>query len=259
VNQSFQETLQTGPHVNRLTAREVRTAFFRTKHGFFLLFGAAFGGIPAIIAVLMSISAARHSALLREGAPARAVVVAKEISSSDDSTSYYIYYEFAAADGKTYGGHYSTDNRDYYSKEKGDRFDVRYSREDPFDVAVVGHSPIPIKFVIPFLSIFILVGGTLFVIGARGMWRQFQVFGRGEPVWGKSLGVQSDSSMLVNGRPCRYLEFQYVDAQGFTHRGRSSYLSEKMEALLEGRDTVPVVYSPDNPDQADLDLDRLQT
>jgi hypothetical protein len=63
--------------------------------------------------------------------------------------------------------------------------------------------------------------------------------------------------MKVNDRPCRVLEFEYIDLQGRAHVCRSSYLSEKLIARLEGLATVPVVYLPERSDEADLDLDRL--
>jgi hypothetical protein len=77
-------------------------------------------------------------------------------------------------------------------------------------------------------------------------------------VWGKSLGIREDPSMRVNNRPCRVLEFEFVDLAGRTHVCRSAYLDAKTILRLDGLETVPVVYLPDHPERADLDLDRLQ-
>jgi hypothetical protein len=54
------------------------------------------------------------------------------------------------------------------------------------------------------------------------------------------------------------LEFEYVDFTGRTHVCRSAYLDEKTIRRLEGLETVPVVYLPDRPAEADLDLERLR-
>jgi hypothetical protein len=243
---------------NRLTFAEVRRALFRTTEGFFIFFGVFFGGIPAVMGAVLAVVTVKEVALERQGRPATATIVSKQISSHDDGTSYRVYYEYVAANGRTYGGDYSSDRRDYYSREKGDRFEIRYSREDPFESVVVGRRSIPIFFVFPFLSIFIIVGGALLVVGVRKLRRRLQIYGSGLEVWGKSLGIREDPSMRVNGRPCRVLEFEYVDFMGQTHVGRSAYLDQKTIARLEGKDPVPIVYLADRPEAADLDLDRLQ-
>jgi hypothetical protein len=243
---------------NRLTFAEVRRTLFRTKEGFFLFFGSLFGGIPAVIAVVMLVVAAKEARLIREGEVATGRVVARHISSSSKSTSYRVFYEFVATDGRTYGGDFSADRQEYYSLEEGSRLEIRYARQDPFDSAVVGHHAVPIQWVLPFLGIFIVTGSVFFVIGARGLRRRLRVLGKGLQVWGKNLGIREDPSMKVNNQPCRLLEFEYVDLTGRTLVGRSAYLSEKTIARLEGLDTVPIVYLADSPEDADLDLDRLE-
>jgi hypothetical protein len=115
----------------------------------------------------------------------------------------------------------------------------------------------PLWAVLPFLSLFIVIGGSLFVVGLRGLRRRLKVLGAGLQVWGKNLGVREDASMRVNERPCRLLAFEYVDFRGQTHVGRSSYLSDETIARLEGLETVPIVYLAERPGDADLDLDRL--
>jgi hypothetical protein len=242
---------------NRLTFAEVRRALFRTTEGFFLLFGTVFGGIPLLIAAALVFGAVREARLLREGEPAMGKVIAKRVSSDSDSTSYRVFYEYVAADGRTYGGDFYADRREYYSLNEGDRLSIRYSAKDPFDAVVVGHRGIPLVWVLPFLSLFIVVGGALFFVGARRLRRRLRVYGSGLPAWGKNLGIRDDPSMRVNGRACQVLEFEYVDLTGHTRVCRSSYLSAKTISRLEGLGTVPVVYLPDRADEADLDLDRL--
>ena len=242
---------------NRLTLREVRWAFFRTKEGFFILFGSLFGGIPTVIAVVLLVTAVHERGLLQDGAPATATIMAKRISSDSDSTTYRLFYEFVAADGRTYGGDYSVDNREFYSKNQGDRFEIRYSRENPFNVAVVGHQAVPMGFIFPFLSIFMIIGGAFLFFGIRGILRHLRVYKSGLEIWGKNLGIQEDPSMKVNGRACRVLEFEFTDMMGQLHRCRSSYLNEKLISRLEAMAAVPIVYLQDRPDEADLNLDRL--
>lgn len=241
---------------NRLTGREIRAALFRTKDGFFLLFGSLFGGIPLIVGVAMFVSMQREADLLENGRHATASVVSKHISSDNDSTSYYIVYEFVAADGKSYGGQKSVNNREYYGMEKGAQFEIRYAADDPFRVAIPGITGIP-KWVFALLSIFVIVGGTFLFFGLRGLSRRLRTYGSGLAVWGKNRGIQADPSMKVNGRPCRYLEFEYTDMTGQTFTCRSGYLSQEMISKIEAMETVPVVYLPDHPAEADLDLDRL--
>jgi hypothetical protein len=229
---------------NRLTLAEVRRALFRTTEGFFLLFGTLFGGIPLVIASVFTVVAARDAQLRREGEAAVGTVVAKHVSSDSDSTSYRVYYEFVAADGRTYGSDFSAGKREYYALNKGDRLDVRYSAADPFKVTVVDHGGIPLVWVLPFLSIFVVVGGTFFVLGGRRLKRRIKLYASGLQIWGKALGIREDDSMRVNDQPCRVLEFEYIDLMGRVHTCRSAFLSGKTIAALEGRATVPVVYTP---------------
>jgi hypothetical protein len=243
---------------NRLTFAEVRRALFRTTEGFFIFFGLFFGGIPAVIGAVFAVMTVKEAALERQGRPATATIVAKHVSSDDDGTSFRVYYEYVAANGRTYGGDYSSDRRDYYSKEKGDRIEIRYSSEDPLESVVVGRRSIPTFWVLPLLSIFIIIGGAFLVVGVRKLRRRLQIYGSGLQVWGKNLGIREDPSMRVNDRPCRVLEFEYVDFMGQTHVCRSAYLDQRTIARLEGKDPVPVVYLADRPEAADLDLDRLQ-
>ncbi len=242
---------------NRLSFAEVRRALFRTTEGFFLFFGMFFGGIPLVIASVFVAGAVRDARLLHEGQPAVGKVVAKHIHSDDDGTSYRIYYEYVTSEGRTFGDSFSASSREYYSLREGDALAVRYEASNPLRSAVVDHGGVPLRWVLPFLSLFILVGGALFVVGARRLRRRLRVYRSGLPAWGKNLGIREDPSMRVNGRPCRVLEFEYVDLQGATRVCRSSYLSADMIARLENLDPVPVVYVPDRPDEADLDLDRL--
>jgi hypothetical protein len=116
---------------------------------------------------------------------------------------------------------------------------------------------VPIGWVLPFLSVFIAVGGSLAFVGIRGLRRRLKILRAGLQVWGKNLGVREDPSMTVNDRPCRLVAFEYVDFTGQTHVGQSSYLSDETIARLEGLETVPVVYLAQRPEDADLDLDRL--
>ncbi|MEW6365570.1 MAG: DUF3592 domain-containing protein [Acidobacteriota bacterium] len=241
---------------NRLTFREVRAALFRTKHGFFLLFGALFGGIPTVISVFFAIGMLNERAILRDGHPATATVKGKHISSDSDSTSYYVVYEFRAANGRTYGGQRSADNRTYYATDEGSRFTLYYSPEDPFDIAIPGHPAMP-WWVLLFLSLFMVVGGTLAYFGVRGLRSKLRTFGSGLQATAKNLGVREDPSMRVNNRPCRSIEFSFNDFQGRSYTCRSSFLSDKMLASIEGMEEVPIVYLPDRPEEADLDLDRL--
>ncbi len=243
---------------NRLTFAEVRRALFRTTEGFFIFFGAFFGGIPAVMAVVFGVVLVNEATLERHGLPATARVVAKSVSSDSDSTSYRVHYEFEAADGQTYGGEYSSDQRDYYSRQKGDLIQIRYAAQDPLRSVVVGRRGIPPLLVFPFLSIFILIGGALFVTGVRKLKQRLRVYGSGLQVWGKNLGIEDDPSMTVNGRPCRVLKFEYVDFTGQTRVGTSAYLDQKTIDRLTGVDPVPVVYLADRLEAADLDLDRLQ-
>jgi hypothetical protein len=242
---------------NRLTFSEVRRAFFRTKEGFFVLFGTIFAGIPLVIGGVFCTIMLHEAKLLREGTPATATIVAKRVSSGDKSTTYRIYYEFKAADGKKYGDDYSTDRKEYYAAEEGGHLEVRYAADDPFDSVVVGKGSDFFWWVFLFLAVFILVGGTFLFFGIRGLRRRLKLYGAGLTAWGKNLGIQTDYSMKVNGRPCRVLEFEYTDMMGQKHVCRSAYLSDKTIKRLEGMESVPVVYLPDRPEAADLDLDAL--
>jgi hypothetical protein len=196
--------------------------------------------------------------LLREGTPATALIVAKHVSIGDKSTSYRIYYEFTAADGKKYGDNYSADREEYYGTEEGGHLEVRYAADDPFDSMVVGRGNDFSWWVFLFLSVFVLVGGTFLFFGIRGLRRRLQLYGTGLTAWGRNLGIQTDYSMKVNGRPVRVLEFEYADLTGQKHVCRSSYLSDKWIERLEKVESIPVVYMPDRPEAADLDLDALE-
>jgi len=242
---------------NRLTFAEMRRAFFRTKEGFFVLFGTFFAGIPLLIGSVFLIALMHDTRLARDGTPVTATIVAKRVSSSSKSTSYRIYYEFTAADGKKYGDDYSADRKEYYAAEEGGHLDVRYAPRDPFDSVVAGRPDEFSWLIFLFLSVFILVGGVFFFFGMRGLRRRLKLYGAGLTAWGKNLGIQSDYSMKVNGRPCRVLEFEYTDMMGQKHVCRSSYLSEKWIERLEKVESVPVVYLPERPEAADLDLDAL--
>ncbi|RPI78732.1 MAG: DUF3592 domain-containing protein [Desulfobacteraceae bacterium] len=242
---------------NRLTFGEVRRAFFRTKEGFFVIFGLFFGGIPLIIGGVFLSIVLHEAKLLREGMPAQATIVGKHVSSSDKSTTYRIYYEFTAADGKKYGDDYSTDRKEYYTAEEGGHLEVRYAKDAPFDSAVAGRGSDFSWWVFLFLSVFVAIGGTFLFFGIRGLHRRLRLYGKGLTAWGKNLGIQTDYSMKVNGRPCRVLEFEYTDWTGQKHVCRSAYLSDKTIKHLESMQSVPVVYLPDRPEAADLDLEAL--
>jgi hypothetical protein len=243
---------------NRLTFGEVRRAFLRTKEGFFVLFGTIFAGIPLVIGVVFCTIMLHEASLLRNGTPATATIIAKRVSSGDKSTTYRLYYEFTAADGKTYGNDYSVDRKEYYSAEEGGHVEIRYAAADPFDSAVVGRQSDFSWLVFLFLSVFVIVGGTFLFFGIRGLRRRLKLYASGLTTWGKNLGIQTDYSMKVNGRPCRVLEFEYTDMTGQKHVCRSAYLSDKMIQRLEGLESVPVVYLPERPEAADLDIEALE-
>jgi hypothetical protein len=242
---------------NRLTGAEVRRALFRTKDGFFLLFGLLFGGIPTVIAVVFGTIAVREARLEESGRHATATVVGKRVISGKNSSTYRIDYEYAGPDGHAYPGSYSTSHADYASRRNGDPVDVAFAPDEPSRSIALGHRSVPIQWVLPFLGVFVAVGGVFLAIGGRGLNRRLRLYGKGIEVWGKSLGVREDPSMRVNNRPCKVLEFEYVDLSGQTHVCRSAYLDEKTIRRLEGLETVPVVYVPDRPDDADLNLDQL--
>ena len=242
---------------NRLTRAEVRRALFRTKDGFFLLFGLLFGGIPTVMAVVFGTIAVREARLEESGRHAMATVVNKRVISGKNSSTYRVYYEYAGLDGHAYQGSYSTSRQDYAARGTGDPVDVVFAPDDPSRSLATGHRSVPVQWVLPFLGIFVVVGGVFLAIGGRGLRRRLMLYGKGIEVWGKSHGVREDPSMRVNNRPCRVLEFEYVDLSGQTHVCRSAYLDDKTIQRLEGLETVPVVYMPDRPDDADLNLDQL--
>lgn len=241
---------------NRLTGKEIIAAMFKTLHGFLLFFGALFAGIPLIIAIAFGTVAWREHKVLNEGRHATATIVAKNIDSDSDSTSYYLVYEFVAADGKKYGGRKGVASRYYYSVEQGGSLEIRYDPADPFSVAVPGMSTTPI-WVLGFLSIFLVVGGVIFTIGFRGVRKKLALYGSGMQAWGTPRGIREDPSVRVNNRPCQYLEFEFTDYQGQMHVCKSCFVNDSMIAKLEQMQTVPVVYLPERPDEADLDLDRM--
>jgi hypothetical protein len=109
-----------------------------------------------------------------------------------------------------------------------------------------------------FIALFIAVGGASFVFGVRGLRRKLKLFGKGIATLGKNLGIRFDHTMQVNNEPSRYLQFEFIDFQGNTHNGNSSYLNEKQIQLLQNMINVPIVYLPDAPDTADLDFERIE-
>ncbi len=129
---------------------------------------------------------ARYSRLTAEGVTAQGTITRLEVDDSDDSTNYYVYYQFigsAHGDATAVDGYQSVSSSFYGRLEKGQTIDILYAASDPqvnTIQAVFGPPDMSTNaFFLMVPVLFALMGVGLMVFGFTSLMRPRRLRSRG--------------------------------------------------------------------------------
>lgn len=218
-------------------------------------FGAIFGGIGAIFAVI-GFGMIINDMMFESRAERAGGTVIRNIRSSDsDGVSYRPVVEFRDATGmrREFASSMSTS---WVAYNEGDAVDVLYDPTSP-DRASIDSSME--RFILPGMfagmgSLFVFIGGGVIAWRVRRIQTVARLFHEGERILAEVTGCPLDTSIKMNGRsPFRVLAQARHPATGMLASFRSDPIWLDLSSELEGR-SVPVLIDPTDPDAYYVDL-----
>jgi hypothetical protein len=84
--------------------------------------------------------------------------------------------------------------------------------------------------------------------------RHLALLSEGLAAIGAVTAVEENLRVRINNRHPRFLRYQFTDAAGQTHGGRSPYLPRKLEDRFTPGDSLVVLYDPSDPTRNTVDL-----
>lgn len=224
------------------------------RRSFFLWFGGLFLVVGPVLLVIGIQEALQEQQFQRQGAVARAVVVAKSIRRTerggDSSTTYEVRYRFTAADGQEVEGTAVVSVEAWEQLEDGSPLQVRYLPQAPQSNRLAGASQWDSAVVSLVLGgIFAPIGGVLFIRSLRRVWRELRLRREGVAAEGTVLQVRR-SNVAINKVTQWQIRYRYRDHVGRTHEGESDLLApEEADAWSVGH-TAEIRYDRQHPEES---------
>lgn len=217
----------------------------------YLLFGViclAVGAGLIVAAVWLGMNELRWE---DEREPIQGQIVGREIESDPESDDEYIVvYRFSTLDGVTVEGRRSVDEDVWDGYVEGQSIALEYIPGDPSINRVAGQSDWVGPIVTGALGGTSLpVGLVLTAIGVRRTLRHRQLMRGGIPTQATVVG-QEQTGYAVNDVNQWVLLYQYADARGVTHTGRSEHMSPDAVQWWPPGSVGTVRYDAVRPDQS---------
>jgi hypothetical protein len=225
----------------------------------FGLFWTLFSAIFVVAGIWFYISGyMQYNRLVQEGVPAWAVITKLEIDNSDDSTSYYVYYQFRAkanGDVSRFDDHDSVSSSLYNSLKTGQQIEILYAASDPTTTVIKSELKAPnVLFSLAFSGmggVFVLIGLAMLYGGikAQGHLRQLRSQGRQARAFLFDRWRDTDS----DGDPTYFVAFAFtVDLHIITHAEQNKILYDKYQI----GDWLAVRYLPGTPSICQAQVER---
>ena len=211
------------------------TAILSRPPSFFALlrrnFWLLFGGIFMIAGLLMGFIGGgmlwQESRFAEGSVEAEGTVLGKSLNqaTSDRGTKYFVNYRFTDANGVTHDASDEVEFAAWDALVEGGPIPVQYLDGDPATSRMSGDNWL---FAWIFLGIGVLtaaIGTALVIPGIRGFRRERRLWTSGTSAWATVTG-HVQANVRLNGRYLWHITYEYEDAAGAAHDGRSSYLGE---------------------------------
>lgn len=186
--------------------------------------------------------------------PATAIVVDKGTEERpNDEIGHWLRYEYGQDprhSGKTYVSVEEWDRTAAgrvleieYLPHEPDRSRVRRERSDASWLWLSA-------FGLPFA----VAGSIVAVRALRTEWRRTRLLQTGTAHRGRVVLFETNQRVKVNNRPTTLLLYEFTDARGRRHEGKSLSLSRRMASRFGVGDEVVVVQDPSDPSRHEIDL-----
>ncbi|MDP9467367.1 MAG: DUF3592 domain-containing protein [Chloroflexota bacterium] len=243
-------------------AAQVPSIFQLARRSFWVLFGAIFLVAGLLLAVISAGMGWRELRFTSDGVAAEGIVLERTIvradAGEDQSTEYRVSYRFTTDGGQVVEGSDAVPFDQWEVLAEQGPIAVEHLLGDPAQNRVAGGEDLIL------VAIFAAVSAIALVVGLAILLRQLRRLRHEQRLWrvglvaeAKVLGIEQ-SNVTFNRRPLWHVLYEFIDAAGGRHTGRSGYLSLEDAQRWQTGGRGAVRYDPDAPDES-LWVGELET